>query len=62
MKKIFSKKTETTIVEKTTATVGSSDEKHMNDIAPKKVGRLDMVIAFDSFPVCSRTTMTCVWV
>ena len=48
MKKIFSKKTETTIVEKTTATVGSSDEKHMNDIAPKKVGRLDMVIAFDT--------------
>ena len=48
MKKIFCKKTETTIVEKTTTTVGGGSEKHMNDIAPKKVGMLDMVIAFDT--------------
>ena len=47
-KKIFTAKKETTIIEKTTATVGSEQEKHLQEIAPKKVGMLDMVIAFDT--------------
>ena len=45
-KKIFSK-TETTIVEHGTTTTSAS-EKKLNDIAPKEVGMLDMVIAFDT--------------
>ena len=48
MKKIFNTKKETTIVENTTTTIGGADEKGMKDIAPKKVGMLDMVIAFDT--------------
>ena len=46
-KKIFSK-TETTIVEHGTTTTSASEEKKLNDIAPKEVGMLDMVIAFDT--------------
>lgn len=46
-KKIFSK-TENTIVEHATTTTGASEEKKLNDIAPKEVGMLDMVIAFDT--------------
>lgn len=46
-KKIFSK-TETTIVEHGATTTSASEEKKLNDIAPKEVGMLDMVIAFDT--------------
>ena len=47
-KKIFTATKETTIIEKSTATVGTEQEKQLKDIAPKKVGMLDMVIAFDT--------------
>ena len=47
-KKIFTKETETVITEKTTTTIGTPEEKNLKDIAPKKVGMLDMVIAFDT--------------
>lgn len=46
--KIFTKKTETTIVEKTIAGFDCTEEKKLKDIAPKNVGMLDMVIAFDT--------------
>lgn len=39
-------KKETVITE--TITVGEKETKKMNDIAPKNVGKLDMVIAFDT--------------
>lgn len=47
-KKFFSKKSETTIVEKTTECICDPEEKSLGDIAPKNVGMLDMVIAFDT--------------
>lgn len=47
-KKIFTSKKETTIIEKSTVSVGTDKEKQLKDIAPKKVGMLDMVIAFDT--------------
>ena len=46
--KIFKKKTETTIVEKTTTTICNPQENNLKDIAPKKIGMLDMIIAFDT--------------
>ena len=46
-KKTFTTETETIITEKTTTTT-TPEEKNLKDIAPKKVGRLDMVIAFDT--------------
>ena len=47
-KKILTSKKETTIIEKSTVSVGTDKEKLLKDIAPKKVGMLDMVIAFDT--------------
>lgn len=47
-KKILTSKKETTIIEKSTVSVGTDKEKQLKDIAPKKVGMLDMVIAFDT--------------
>lgn len=40
--KIFKKKTETTIVEKTTTTIGDPEGNNLKNIAPKKIGMLDM--------------------
>lgn len=46
--KIFKKKTETTIVEKTTTTISDPEGNNLKNIAPKKIGMLDMIIAFDT--------------
>jgi len=47
-KDVLSKKKETIITEKTTVIVGEETENNLNEIAPKQIGKLDMVIAFDT--------------
>lgn len=49
MKKIFTKKSETVITEKTSVSVEGKKDKGLHDVASKHVvGKLDMVIAFDT--------------
>jgi len=48
MAKKIIKKTETVVVETSTTTVKESAENELKDFASKKVGMLDMVIAFDT--------------